>query len=92
MVGLTRAFFYGGAPSVMATMWDVADEPTSQLMSNFYSALQKDHDKSRALRAAQLKLMRALRAGSVRVNTSLGPVTLPEDPVFWAGFVLQGEP
>jgi len=92
MVGLTRAFFYGGAPSVMATMWDVADEPTSQLMSNFYSSLQKDHDKSRALRTAQLRLMRALRAGSVHVNTSLGPVALPEDPMFWAGFVLQGEP
>ena len=92
MVGLTRAFFYGGAPSVMATMWDVADEPTSQLMSNFYSALQKDHDKSRALQTAQLRLMRALRAGFVKVKTSVGPVTLPEDPAFWAGFVLQGEP
>jgi CHAT domain-containing protein len=92
IVGLTRAFFYGGAPSIMASMWDVADGPTSQLMSNFYSSLQKDHDKSRALRTAQLQLIRALRAGSVHVNTSIGPVTLPEDPVFWAGFVLQGEP
>ena len=92
MAGLTRAFFYGGTPSVVATLWDVADEPTSQLVSDFYSALQKDPDKSRALRAAQLHLMRALRAGQVHVNTSLGRMTLPEDPVFWAGFVLQGEP
>jgi len=92
IVGLTRAFFYGGATSVMASMWDVADKPTSQLMSNFYSSMQKDHDKSRALRTAQLQLIHALRAGSVHVNTSVGPVTLPEDPVFWAGFVLQGEP
>jgi CHAT domain-containing protein len=92
MAGLTRAFFYGGAPSVMATLWDVADEPTSRLVSNFYSTLQRDHDKSRALRTAQLRLMRALRAGRVQVNTLVGPMTLPEDPVFWAGFVLQGEP
>jgi CHAT domain-containing protein len=92
MVGLTRAFFYAGAPSVMATLWDVADEPTSQLISSFYSSLQKDHDKSRALQTAQLRLMRALRAGQVHVDTPVGPVTLPEDPVFWAGFVLQGEP
>jgi CHAT domain-containing protein/tetratricopeptide (TPR) repeat protein len=92
MVGLTRAFFYGGAPSVMATLWDVADEPTSQLMSSFYSALQKDHDKSRALRTAQLRLLQALREGRVQVRTAVGPITLPEDPVFWAGFVLQGEP
>jgi CHAT domain-containing protein/tetratricopeptide (TPR) repeat protein len=92
MVGLTRAFFYGGAPSVMATLWDVADEPTSLLVSNFYSALQRNHDKSRALRTAQLRLLRALRAGHVHVDTPVGPITLPEDPVFWAGLVLQGEP
>jgi len=92
MAGLTRAFFYAGAPSVMATLWDVADEPTSLLISNFYSSLQVGHDKSRALQAAQLRLLRALRAGRVHVDTPLGPVTLPEDPVFWAGFVLQGEP
>ena len=92
MAGLTRAFFYAGAPSVMATLWDVADEPTSQLISSFYSSLQKDPDKSRALQTAQLRLLRALRAGRVHVDTPLGPVTLPEDPVFWAGFVLQGEP
>jgi CHAT domain-containing protein len=92
MVGLTRAFFYAGTPSVMASLWDVADAPTSQLISSFYSSLHKDPDKSRALQTAQLRLLRALRAGRVHVNTPVGPITLPEDPVFWAGFVLQGEP
>lgn len=92
VAGLTRAFFYGGTPSVVATLWDVADEPTSLLVSNFYASLQKQHDKSQALRTAQMQLVRALRAGRVQVNTNLGPMTLPEDPVFWAGFVLQGEP
>lgn len=92
IAGLTRAFFYGGTPSVMATLWDVADEPTSYLISNFYRSLQKDPDKSYALRDAQLQLIRRLRAGRLRFKTSLGPVTLPEDPVFWAGFTLQGEP
>ena len=92
MAGLTRAFFYGGAPSVMATLWDVADEPTSSLISEFYKALLGHADKSESLRIAQLRLIRQLRANRVRVKTPLGPVTLPEDPVFWAGFVLQGEP
>lgn len=92
MAGLTRAFFYGGAPSVMATLWDVADEPTSSLISEFYKALLGHADKSEALRIAQLRLIQQLRAGRARVKTPLGPVTLPEDPVFWAGFVLQGEP
>lgn len=92
MLGLTRAFFYGGSTSVVATLWDVADEPTSRLISSFYASLLKNSDKSRALRSAQLRLLRALRAGRVHVETAAGPLTLPEDPAFWAGFVLQGEP
>ena len=92
MAGITRAFFYAGTPSVMATLWDVADEPTSTLILEFYRSLQKNPDKSQALRSAQLRLIRELRRGNVKVNTPVGPFTLPEDPVFWAGFVLQGEP
>lgn len=92
MVGMTRAFFYAGASSVMATLWDVADEPTNLLISDFYSSLRKGKDKSRALQAAQLHLLRGLRAGRVKVKTPAGVLTLAEHPVFWAGFVLQGEP
>ncbi len=92
VVGLTRAFFYAGASSVLATLWDVADEPTALLVSDFYRYLQQYRDKARALRAAQIGLLGALRRGEVKVDTAAGSFTLPEHPVFWAGFVLQGEP
>lgn len=92
LVGLTRAFWYAGTPSVIASLWDVADEPTYQLVANFYRARLDGKDKSRALRLAQLHLLHELRAGRVVIQTPSGPLTLPEDPVFWAGFVLQGEP
>lgn len=92
ILGMTRAFFYAGASSVMATLWDVADEPTNLLILDFYSSLRKGKDKSRALQAAQLHLLRGLRAGRVKVKTPAGVLTLAEDPIFWAGFVLQGEP
>jgi CHAT domain-containing protein/tetratricopeptide (TPR) repeat protein len=92
LVGLTRAFWYAGTPSVIASLWDVADEPTSQLVANFYRTRLEGKDKSRALRLAQLRLLHRLRSGQVVVHTPAGQVTLPEDPVFWAGFVLQGEP
>jgi CHAT domain-containing protein/tetratricopeptide (TPR) repeat protein len=92
IVGLTRAFFYAGAPSVVATLWDVADEPTFRLVSGFYARLAREPDKARALRATQLSMLRALRAGKLQVATAAGPVTLPEHPVLWAGFVLVGEP
>jgi CHAT domain-containing protein/tetratricopeptide (TPR) repeat protein len=92
IVGLTRAFFYAGAASVVATLWDVADEPTYRLVSSFYARLATAPDKARALRAAQLSMLRALRAGEVKLPSAAGPVVLPEHPVLWAGFVLVGEP
>jgi CHAT domain-containing protein/tetratricopeptide (TPR) repeat protein len=92
LVGLTRAFWYAGTPSVIASLWDVADEPTYQLVAQFYRLRLAGKDKSHALRLAQLSVLHRLRAGRVVVHTPAGRVTLPEDPVFWAGFVLQGEP
>jgi CHAT domain-containing protein/tetratricopeptide (TPR) repeat protein len=92
IVGLTRAFFYAGAPTVVATLWDVPDEPTFRLVSAFYSGLASGPDKARALRQAQLSMLRALRAGEIKVPSAAGTVTLPEHPVLWAGFVLVGEP
>jgi CHAT domain-containing protein len=87
-----RAFMYAGAPSLVVSLWDVADEPTSRLLPAFYRSWLAGASKARSLRRAQLELLADLRAGNVRVITKAGPVVLPEDPKFWAGFVLIGEP
>jgi len=87
-----RAFIYAGAASIVASLWDVADEPTNRLLPQFYRAWLGGASKARALRAAQLRLLAELRAGTVRIETPAGPVSLPEHPVFWAGFALIGEP
>ena len=87
-----RAFIYAGAPSIVASLWDVADEPTNRLLPQFYRAWLGGASKARALRAAQLRLLSELRAGKVRIETPAGLVSLPEHPVFWAGFALIGEP
>jgi CHAT domain-containing protein/tetratricopeptide (TPR) repeat protein len=92
VLGLTRAFLYAGTRSVVATLWDVADEPTAKLVSSFYKNLGQNPDKAQALRSAQLSVLRQLRAGKMQVATRRGPLTLPENPVFWASFVLIGEP
>ena len=87
-----RAFLYAGAPSIVASLWDVADEPTNRLVPAFYRSWLTGVSKARALRAAQLSLLRDLRAGTVQIDTPAGRVSLPEHPVFWAGFALIGEP
>jgi CHAT domain-containing protein len=93
VIGFTRAFLYAGASSVIATEWDVPDEAGYELMRRFYRhrTAARGAD-SLALRAAQLGVIQALRKGTLKVTTPSGEVALPEHPLFWAGFVLVGEP
>jgi CHAT domain-containing protein len=77
LVGLTRGFMYAGTPSVVASLWDVRDEATAELMSRFYEKMFKDRMKpAAALRAAQVSMWKERRWTA---------------PYYWAGFVLQGE-
>jgi CHAT domain-containing protein len=93
VAGLSRAFFYAGAASLVTTLWDVVDEPTAQLMPRFYSGLVKGETRSTALREAQLGLIDDLRKHRVKVKTLAGTETsLPERPAYWAAFSLSGQP
>src|SRR5262249_39496459 len=76
LVGLTRAFQYAGAHSVLASLWSVDDRKTSLLMEQFYSELHNGKNKDEALRAAQINLLRSPRSGR---------------PFYWAAFVLNGD-
>jgi CHAT domain-containing protein/Tfp pilus assembly protein PilF len=77
LIGLTRGFMYAGASSVMASLWRVDDDATTELMKHFYQGVLKDGLRpAAALREAQLRMWRQKRWRS---------------PYFWAGFVLQGD-
>jgi CHAT domain-containing protein len=54
IIGLTRAFFYAGTPSVVSTLWRVEDEPSALLMEHFYTHLRSGMGKAEALRQAQM--------------------------------------
>jgi CHAT domain-containing protein/tetratricopeptide (TPR) repeat protein len=92
VLGLSRAFLYAGAPSLMATLWDIYDDAGPQLLPAFYTEWAKSGNKAAALRTAQVNAIRRLRAGAIKVNTPAGEFVVPEHPAFWAGFVLVGEP
>jgi CHAT domain-containing protein/tetratricopeptide (TPR) repeat protein len=77
LVGLTRGFLYAGARSVVASLWQVDDVATSELMTRFYRHLLTERQTAAAaLRAAQRELARDARWSA---------------PYFWAGFVIQGD-
>ncbi len=77
LIGLTRAFMVAGASRVVASLWQVRDQATAELMKRFYRGMLAEHlSPAAALRAAQLSLRRERRF---------------RDPFFWAAFTLQGD-
>ena len=75
LIGLTRAFQYAGARSVLASLWKVEDKSTAALMKRFYANLKAGGTKDEALRLAQVELIRSAEFSA------------PRD---WAAFQLNG--
>jgi CHAT domain-containing protein/Flp pilus assembly protein TadD len=77
LLGLTRGFFYAGAPRVVASLWWIDDRATAALMAELYRGLWKEGLRpAAALRQARLSLARQHRF---------------RDPSYWGAFVLQGD-
>ena len=81
-LGLAGTAFQTGVSSVLATLWNVADPATTQLISEFYRQLRKkpNSSKAKALQEAQKRLLYSEK---------------PEDeykkhPYYWASFLLIG--
>lgn len=89
MIGLTRAFQYAGARSVVASLWSVADSATAELMTRFHRHRTAGLPTDEALRAAQIELIR----GPIEVAASGGrPRKMNASaPFFWAAFQLFGD-
>jgi CHAT domain-containing protein len=73
--GLSRAFFYAGASSVLMSLWTVNDEATYQLMERFYYHLRSAETLSDSLQEAKIEL---IESGVL------------SHPYYWAGFILTG--
>jgi len=73
--GLSRAFFYAGASSVLMSLWAVNDQATYQLMERFYSHLRSSESLTSALQKAQLEM---IDSGTL------------SHPYYWAGFIISG--
>ncbi|MEG4212146.1 tetratricopeptide repeat protein [Microcoleus sp. S13_B4] len=58
VVGLSRALISAGVPSIIVSLWFVPDDPTAELMAEFYRQLKKNPNKAQALRQAMLMTMK----------------------------------
>ena len=97
LLGLKRAFHYAGARSILASLWDVSDRSTSELMMAFYASLQEDVNSDAALRQAQLTLLRrepqrnSWQQMIYALSARLGVVRDFSHPYHWAGFHVSGD-
>jgi CHAT domain-containing protein len=76
MIGMSRTFLAAGVPLVVASLWPVDSEPTSDLMIGFHKCRKPGVNMSvAALRQAQLDMIDNSRYSQ---------------PYFWAPFVMIG--
>ena len=78
LVGLSRAFIYSGASSVIVSLWKVDDATTSGLMVEFYRQLSTGKTISASLAEAQ------------RLLLSQAGTEAAQNPYFWAPFIVIG--
>lgn len=77
VAGLARAFLAAGAGAVVASLWDVYDEPSRKLMETFHRHFRDGVPPAEALRRAQVAL---LHSDDPRFR----------NPSAWAGFEALG--
>lgn len=75
---LGSSFAYAGCPSLVASLWNIDEKASAQIMSGFFKHLEHGMPKHEALRRAKLEFL----------ATAQGELALP---YYWAGLVLSGD-
>jgi CHAT domain-containing protein len=76
-LSLSRAFLAAGIPDIVATLWDVDDDASREMLLPFHKGLRQGSDAVAALRTAQLHMIHHRDARFRRVDA-------------WAGFQVIG--
>jgi class 3 adenylate cyclase len=74
--GLANAFLLSGVQHYIGTFWDIPDEPSCHFATRFYGSLVQGLTIGEAMLAARKSLIE----------------TYGEDSIFWASYLLYGDP
>jgi CHAT domain-containing protein len=89
--GLGKAFFYAGTRALLVSMWPVETTSAKQLVTGIFQSLNKDKTLSRsgAIRESMLQLIDKKQL----IDNNTGKIVLSyAHPIFWAPFVIVGDP
>ncbi|MEM7367327.1 MAG: CHAT domain-containing tetratricopeptide repeat protein [Bacteroidota bacterium] len=78
LMSLARAFQFIGVPSLAASLWQVSDKSTQQIMTDFYRYLSQGMDKDQALHQAKIDYLD--QHGLTQ-----------QAPFYWAPLILVGD-
>jgi len=78
ILSLARGFFHSGANSVIASLWNINDKQTSQIVTTFYENLKAGQSKVNALHNAKITYLK---------NNTLAEAS----PYYWSSLVLIGD-
>ena len=81
VVGLTRGMLYAGTPTILASLWEVHDHATKELMLEFYRHYLEGEGAGSALRKAQLRLLGQTGRGTVAIQRGIGVTAVQVAPV-----------
>ena len=77
-ISISRGFVYAGCPSLVTTLWSVADLNSSRLMTYFYKDLKDGERIDKSLQQAKIQYIE----NSDQINSH---------PFYWAGFIQSGK-
>jgi CHAT domain-containing protein len=75
ITGLSRAFTYAGAQSLVMNLWQIRDQTASEIAVSFYTYLNRGMNKDQAMQMAKMDY----------INKS------NSDPYLWGSYVLYGD-
>ena len=79
MASLQRALNFAGTKATVASLWEVPDITTSDIMISFYENLKKGKTKSQSLQLAKQNYLDTTKDDILK------------HPYYWAGFVIYGD-
>jgi CHAT domain-containing protein len=77
-ISISRGFVYAGCPSMVTTLWSIADLNSSRLMKLFYKNLKSNEKIDKALEEAKIQYIE----NSDQLNSH---------PFYWAGYIQSGK-